>query len=137
MPERKRNERIETHGQFDRVQRVFKTDGGFSVRQSIKIRNFVDEDGNPAGGFVVGTGLQISFQDGPLGRGADRKAPNGAFVEDIIRGCAERLEFYQRGKFKCSENEKALTHLQMALEILEARTSRREAEQTEGTHEGT
>lgn len=45
--------------------------------------NRVDADGNPAGGSLSGKGLSIEWQDGPLGRGADRKEPNGAFVETV------------------------------------------------------
>jgi hypothetical protein len=46
--------------------------------------NLDDLDGNPAGGHVLGTGLRIDWQDGPLGRGEGRSEPNGAFVETVI-----------------------------------------------------
>ena len=94
-------------------------------------------DGNPAGGVVCGRGFTIAWQNGPLGRGEERKEPNGAFVEDVIAAALQRLEFYQTvgdGKFACAENEKAITSLMDALRELDNRTKRREAEGTEGTH---
>ncbi len=99
-----------------------------------KASNMRDVDGNPSGGRVDGVGLRITWQTGPLGRGADRKAPNGAFVETVIAAAKQRIEFYQESKFKCAENEKALWHLDAALKILNSRTQRREAQGTEGTH---
>ena len=100
-------------------------------------KNVTDANGNPAGGVVVGTGFTISWQDGPLGRGADRKPPNGAFVEDVIAAVIQRIEHYQTaqdGKFNCGENRVALMHLRDALQALEARTTAREARGVEGTH---
>jgi len=52
--------------------------------------NETDKDGNPTGGKVTGTGLLIEWQNGPLGRGADRKEPNGAFVETVIDAATPR-----------------------------------------------
>lgn len=101
-------------------------------------KNTTDENGNPTGGVVVGTGFTISWQDGPLGRGEDRKAPNGAFVEDVIVAVMQRIRFYQDAnnqKFACAENDRALNHLLKALRSLESRTKSREARGVEGTHE--
>lgn len=95
-----------------------------------------DQAGNPAGGRVTGVGISIEWQNGPLGRGQDRKEPNGAFVESVIWAARERLEHYQGTKFSCRENAEAIRHLDQALEILGSRTSRREAEGVEGTHQG-
>lgn len=91
-------------------------------------------DANPTGGVTTGKGFTISWQNGPLGRGTERREPNGAFVEDVIAAAADRLEHYQNSKFKCSENEEALRHLHLALEALNFRTKHREARQVEGTH---
>ena len=99
--------------------------------------NSVNSDGNPTGGSVTGTGLLISWQDGPLGRAADRQIPNGAFVETVIAAAKQRIEFYQeanKGKFKCRENATAITKLDEALMWLNKRTQDREARQVEGTH---
>lgn len=100
-------------------------------------KNNIDDNGNPAGGHVSGAGLSIQWQDGPLGRGAERKNPNGAFVETVIAAVVQRIEFYQNasgGKFKCRENAIAITKLEEALLWLDKRTRDREARQVEGTH---
>ena len=93
-----------------------------------------DSNGNPTGGSVKGTGLSINWQDGPLGRGADRKEPNGAFVETVIDSCSKRLKFYQDSRFACEENHRAIILLDLALSILDDRTRSREARKVEGTH---
>lgn len=104
---------------------------------SVREENFVDDKGYPAGGFYIANGIEIRWQQGPLGRGADRKAPNGAFVEDAIYAALQRLEFYQRDeRVACPENGTAIAHLKFALEELHRRTQRREAAQVEGTHQG-
>jgi len=97
--------------------------------------NFDDENQNPTGGTVNGTGLRINWQNGPLGRGAEREEPNGAFVETVIAAAKQRLEFYQDSKFSCSENAAAIMHLSDALEILDSRTKDREKRDVEGTHQ--
>lgn len=105
------------------------------MRQEIHAENFVDRDGNPAGGSVRGLGIVIEW--GPLSRGAQRLLPNGAFVEGVIEAARQRIEFYQTatgGKFKHEENAKALYHLEQALAYLDARTRTREQRAAEGTH---
>ena len=107
------------------------------MKQKISQQHRLDENGNPAGGAVTGTGIIIDWQNGPLGRGADRKEPNGAFVEDVLRAVIGRIEFYQTAsnrKFACRENAIALTHLETALLWLEKRTADREEREVEGTH---
>lgn len=102
-----------------------------------EIVNRADDQGNPAGGHVMGVGLNISWQDGPLGRGEDRKDPNGAFVETVISAAIQRIEWYQNannGKFKCRENAIAITKLEEANLWLNKRTAEREARQVEGTY---
>lgn len=94
-----------------------------------------DEHGRPAGGVTCGKGFTISWQNGPLGHGAERKEPNGAFVETIIAAARDRLEFYQRSEFACEANSIAIVDLSGALTTLDARTKEREARAVEGTHE--
>lgn len=94
-----------------------------------------DANGNPTGGETTGVGMQIHWQDGPLGRGDDRSAPNGAFVEGVVKAAIGRLQFFQSSKFSCRENAVALTHLETALLWLGKRTADREARNVEGTHE--
>lgn len=93
-----------------------------------------DADGNPAGGVSTGRGFTISWQNGPLGRGAVRREPNGAFVEDVIQAVIGRIEFYQASRFASSDNAEAITHLRAAAEALDRRTREREARQIEGTY---
>lgn len=93
--------------------------------------------GNPTGGFVKGIGLDICWQEGPLGRADSpegRTIPNGAFVETVISACVQRLEFFQSSKFKCRENALAITKLEEALHWLESRTKDRELRAVEGTY---
>jgi len=98
--------------------------------------NSNDVDGNPAGGFVSGCGISIQWQNGPLGRGEDRKEPNGAFVETVIAAAKQRIEYYQDNtKFRCRENALAITKLEEALHWLNHRTQAREAQKVEGTHQ--
>lgn len=107
------------------------------MKQKIVQKHDLDENGNPAGGATRATGILIDWQDGPLGRGAERKEPNGAFVEGVLQAAIGRLQFYQKtagGKFACRENAIALTHLETALLWLEKRTADREEREVEGTH---
>lgn len=96
--------------------------------------NLSDENGNPAGGSVRGVGLSIDWQNGPLGRGEDRLAPNGAFVETVIAAAIQRIEYYNSSQFRCRENSLAITHLEEALHWLNHRTAKREERGVEGTH---
>lgn len=98
-------------------------------------RNFLTNAGMPAGGYVEGVGLRIYWQNGPLGRGEDRLAPNGAFVETVIAAARQRLDHYQGTRFACNENQLAIDALDAALVALNSRTARREAAGTEGTHQ--
>jgi hypothetical protein len=98
--------------------------------------NYNDKDGNPAGGYATGKGMDIRWQNGPLGRGEDRQEPNGAFVETVIAAALQRIQYYQASKFKCRENALAIIKLEEALHWLNSRTSRREVQDVEGTHQG-
>lgn len=106
------------------------------MSKRITADHFNDKDGNPAGGTTLGVGIEINWQNGPLGRGRKRKEPNGAFVEDVIGAAVDRLEYYQASAFSCKENALAIQHLNYALEALERRTKRREDAGVEGTHKG-
>lgn len=104
------------------------------MRQGFFEQQWSDADGRPAGGVSTGRGFTISWQNGPLGRGAERAEPNGAFVEDIIAAAIGRLEFYQASAFACTENATALLRLKEAAEWLDRRTKDRERRAVEGTH---
>jgi hypothetical protein len=102
--------------------------------QKITATHDSDSDGNPAGGMTSGIGIAIQWQSGPLGRGDDRKEPNGAFVEGVIAAAIDRINYYQGTPFSCRDNAIALTHLETALLWLMKRTMDREAREVEGTH---
>jgi len=104
------------------------------MRQAITGTHFDDASGNPAGGVTTATGIEIHWQDGPLGRGADRREPNGAFVEGVIDAARDRLAYYQKSRFACQANAEAIEHLTRALVVLDQRTTDREARSVEGTH---
>lgn len=105
------------------------------MNQEITEIHVLDDDGNPAGGQTGGVGILIDWQAGPLGRGTNRKEPNGAFVEGVIKAALGRLYFYQGTKFKCRENALAITKLEEALHWLNHRTQSRESRGVEGIHE--
>ncbi len=108
------------------------------MRQKVDGSHHTDPDGNPAGGMTAGVGIKIDWQNGPLGRDADRKEPNGAFVEGVIAAAIDRMKFYQSasdGRFRCRENALVLTKLEEALHWCDHRTQEREARKVEGTHE--
>ena len=104
------------------------------MMQEIVEHHDVDADNNPTGGLTTGVGIQINWQNGPLGRNGDRKEPNGAFVEGIVQAALGRLYFYQSTKFKCRENALAITKLEEALHWCQHRTADREARGVEGEH---
>ncbi len=93
-----------------------------------------DSTGTPTGGSTFGPGFAISWQNGARGRDGERREPNGAFVENILKAAVGRLNYYQNSRFNCPENAEALEHLNKALEVLDARTKAREARKVEGTH---
>ena len=104
------------------------------MRQHIDETHELDENGSPAGGVTTGLGIDIRWQNGPLGRGPDRKAANGAFVEGVMAAALGRLRHYQETKFRCRENALAITKLEEALHWMESRTKDREQRDVEGTH---
>jgi hypothetical protein len=104
------------------------------MKQKLTEKHETDDNGNPTGGTTEAIGIHINWQNGPLGRGAERQEPNGAFVEGVTQAAIGRLQFYQKSKFACRENAIALTHLETALLWLQKRTADREEREVEGTH---
>lgn len=93
-----------------------------------------DSDGNVTGGTTSGVGISITWQNGPLGRGAERVEPNGAQVEDVLKAGLGRLQAFQDTKHKCRHNALAITKIEEAIHWLNARTAEREERGVEGTH---
>lgn len=106
-------------------------------RTPIAAENRDDADGNPAGGFAVGVGFEIEWQDGPTRdqETGQKLKQTGAFVEDVILAVTQRLEYYQAGRFASPYNTAALEHLQRATVALESRRRDREARGVDGTHQ--
>ena len=98
-------------------------------------------DGNPAGGHAhikytpepARSHADVFWQDGPVNRDAGQE-PNGAFVEDVMQICAERIAFYECSKFACAENAEALNHLLAAIGALKQRRADRAARGVQGKH---
>lgn len=105
------------------------------MNQELDEMHETDTQGNPAGGQTIGTGIAIRWQKGPLGRGASRKEPNGAFVEGVLQAALGRLQYYQDSQYKCRENALAITKVEEAIHWLNARTTDRESRGVEGLHE--
>ena len=95
-----------------------------------RYQNWDDEDGNPAGGFFVGPGIGIFFQDGTIKHGIQ----SGAQVVDVICAAIERVNFFQDGPFSCAENAEMLAHLHAAAEAGTRRHKRRVAAGLKGRH---
>lgn len=111
--------------------------------QQLECENTCNEDGNPTGGRVKSTGLDISWQDGPLGWDYNRNTypaavqPNGAFTEDVVLAVIQRLQFFQEAnnrKFACRENACAITHLEEALMWMQRRHDNRVGRKVQGEH---
>lgn len=104
------------------------------MQQRFTSTNESDLEGCPTGGSCNATGVSIEWQDGPLGRGDNRKEPNGAFVETVIAMAKQRIEYYQTTRFACRYDDMAITKLDEALHWLQHRTADRETRGVEGTH---
>jgi hypothetical protein len=74
--------------------------------------------------------LMVNFQNGPIAEAGT----NGITHEVLLAVLLDRLTGFQAGPYACEENESALTHLQRAMDVLHARTSKRLARGVEGTH---
>jgi hypothetical protein len=105
------------------------------MKQNLIEEHLTDERGFPTGGYTAGTGFEIEWQNGPLGRDEDCQEPNGAFVEGLVQAALGRLQFYQGSDFACRENVLAITKLEEALHWMQHRTDAREAAGVEGTHQ--
>lgn len=104
------------------------------MQQGFNAKHLYDDDQKPCGGWAVGNGFTIVWQDGPLMVEGRRVPPTGAFIEDVIAAVMDRLQFHQGTEFACAENAAALGHLSNALDALRLRTIRREKQGIEGTH---
>ena len=104
------------------------------MHQEFEYENYVDENGNPSGGYVTGKGLKIDWQDGPLAVDGNRLEPNGCFVETLLDVAKIRLMAFQDSKFHSQYNHDAIEAIQLAINALDQRTKDRESRGVEGTH---
>ncbi len=82
---------------------------------------YFTSDGEPDGGLAYGVGFTISWQRGRLRHINDNGnvEPNGAFVEDIVDVCINRLEHLQSTTAARAKNDMAIAHLKEALVALQ------------------
>lgn len=72
---------------------------------------------------------ELAFQNGPV----HEVGLNGLTNESLLAVLAHRIRFLD-AKSPCMENERALHHVQLALQWLETRTANRKARGVEGTN---
>lgn len=72
----------------------------------------------------------LYFQHGPI----REVGINGLTNEVLLAVLLDRIRGFQGGPYACAENDAAITHLECALEAMNARTREREARGVEGTH---
>jgi hypothetical protein len=84
---------------------------------------------SPALHHFVQRGVELHFQDGPIGE----HGVNGTTNEEVIQILIDRLHSLQAMGYACKENACAITHLEEALHWLQARTAARVARGVEGT----
>jgi hypothetical protein len=95
------------------------------MRAGIRSAHWNDAKGNPEGGTTFGNGFAIGWQH-VAGLAGDNyiptstttilrheRRPNGAFVEDVIEAAADRIRYYQSGRFTSAYNAKALEYLKL------------------------
>lgn len=93
-----------------------------------------DEDGHVTGGLVMGVGLAIQWQDGPITDHSTGQ-PNGALVPDVLQAALQRLQAYNDSPLRCRENSLAITKIEEALMWLEARQRDRTQRGVQGTYQ--
>ncbi len=77
--------------------------------------------------------VTLEFQDGPVDK--DGNGVNGLTHEVLLAIIIDRLEGFQRGPYKCLENEAVCQNLKSALMWLQQRTNKRVERGVEGTIE--
>lgn len=99
---------------------------GFSVASNPAS---VEPDASYSGAFE--DGVTLFFQNGPIGVAG----VNGITQEALLAIVADRLRHFQAGPFPCKDNDRALAHVEWALEHLHARTAERKARGVEGSEQ--
>ena len=111
-----------------------------SVQQTFVAENYTDKEGGPEGGFVSldipsGRILSIVWQNGPLMRGADRREPNGTFVETVIAAAVQRIQYYSASNTTTRPSSGAVRSLSLSHTSKRRSTGSKLARQTESSAE--
>ena len=101
--------------------------GGANIKYQISIPK------NEVGGPPPFRVMHLSFQNGPVDE--DGNGVNGLTHEVLLAIIIDRLEGFQRGPYRCAENEAACQNLKSALMWLQQRTNKRVERGVEGTME--
>ena len=91
-------------------------------------KNVAQEKMDGTRSLIETKNIRIKFQLGPV----KEFGTNGCQIDDVIQILVKRLEGFQRGQFRCLENEVAITKLQGAIRWLTYRTRGREQGGVEG-----
>lgn len=108
--------------------KVMDQPGAGGANHHYEITGF-DTASNPSLDGMEYHGLEVLFQNGPIAEVGVNGVTHEAFLAILI----DRLESFQQGKYACTENGLALSHLRAALTTLQARTIARAARGVEGT----
>ena len=98
--------------------------------------NWIDPNGRPDGGHSFGVGFMIAWQRWPMIVDGKPIPQTGAFVEHVLAAVLDRLQFLQKTSFACQETVTAIEHVNKAMEAIQDRIKRRQAEGGLGTHTG-
>lgn len=74
--------------------------------------------------------VNIKFQKGPR---FSENSIHGIIDSDLLEIVKHRLECFQKGEYKCEYNEKALTHIKLALTYMNQRVEDRISRNVLGT----
>ena len=96
-------------------------------RRPVASEFVIDESGNPKGGWTRGEGFHIDWQNGVQMR-------SGAFIEEVLGGVIQRLQFFQGTKFACKENDAAISCIETVLAAMDLRLKGREARGVGGSY---
>ena len=94
---------------------------GYGVRCRFKY----DAQGFPAGGTITGRGMTIHLQAGPRGQGDERRKPNGADLELILKAAQELVMHYQNSAAPSPHNSRIAKMLAGVLDEVDRRKTER------------
>ena len=93
------------------------------TEQAVYLENGYTDDGALHSGSAHGCGFSIVWQNGPTGGTKDGR--NGAFVEEVLAACVERLRAFQVTRFEHTANAEATRLIGEAIDVLHDRQNDR------------